>query len=128
MRKNTKRAGLLGQTCFLPALLTLMLSAMLCGCTQKGSAPPRERQGLQGAWTLQKIVAPDDSTHEYHVALYRIYDEDGMLYEYQLLPLEHPLAVLACYLWLSPLSWLPVLGWRSALLSSLRSRMRCCPH
>ena len=88
MRKNTKRAGLLGQTCFLPALLTLMLSAMLWGCTQKGSAPPRERQGLQGAWTLQKIVAPDDSTHEYHVALYRIYDEDGMLYEYQLLPSE----------------------------------------
>ncbi|MCH5175387.1 MAG: hypothetical protein J1F40_05835 [Prevotellaceae bacterium] len=75
MRKHIKRAG----------FLAVMLSAiLLSGCnTQK-----KEKSGLQGAWALQKITPPDDSTHEYHVALYRIYDEDGMLYEYQLLPSE----------------------------------------
>lgn len=78
MRKNTKRAG----------FVALMLSVMLLSGCNKKPMPPKERHGLQGAWALQKITPPDDSTHEYHVALYRIYDEDGMLYEYQLLPSE----------------------------------------
>lgn len=75
MRKYIKRAGL-----FALALAAILLSG--CG-TQK-----KERDGLLGAWALKKIVPADDSTHEYHVALFRIYDEDGMLYEYQLLPSE----------------------------------------
>ena len=78
MRKNTKRAG----------LFALMLSAMLLGGCQKESTPKKDRSGLQGAWALQKIVPFDDSMREYHVALFRIYDEDGMMYEYQLLPPE----------------------------------------
>lgn len=76
MRKNMRRAG----------LFAVMLYVMLLSGCQKDSIPPKERHGLQGAWALQKIAPPDDSTHEYHVALYRIYDEDGLMYEYQLLP------------------------------------------
>ena len=84
MGKHTKRTG----------LFALMLSAMLLSGCNEESTPPKERHGLEGAWALKSIMSPDDSTHEYHVALYRIYDEDGMLYEYQLLPSEEAGEVL----------------------------------
>lgn len=77
MRKNRVQAG----------LFALALSAMLLsGCSKERA--PKERHGLQGAWALQKIVSLADTTREYHVDLYRIYDEDGMMYECQLLPSE----------------------------------------
>ena len=78
MRKNMKRVG----------FLAVVLSAMLLGGCDEESTPPKERHGLAGAWALKKIVSPDDSTREYHVSLFRIYDEGGMMYEYQLLPSE----------------------------------------
>ena len=74
MRKNRRRTG----------FLALTLAAMLLSSCSEESAP-KERQGMEGVWALQKIVSPADTTHEYHVALYRIYDEEGMMYEYQLL-------------------------------------------
>lgn len=73
MKKNRQQAGFLALT---------LATMLLVGCSSENE--PKERHGLEGVWALQKIVSLADTTHQYHVALYRIYDEDGMMYEYQL--------------------------------------------